>query len=216
MKFSPLYPKLFLDDDGEVYAYGVRRLTQCLEGGYLLVTYKNTSYRVHRVVASIHCPGYAPGLVVDHVDGNRLNNDPKNLNWVTPGENTKRAWETGLVDNAGENHGLAKLTDAIVMDIRESFSAGESQQSIADRLGVSSKTISKVVLGQMWKHLPRVAASGFKPRVMTPQILTKALSITSERRQSTPPPENLGLTAVHYTRLFVLTGLNLKKRNHEV
>ncbi len=193
MKFSPLYPKLFLDDDGEVYAYGVRRLTQCLEGGYLLVTYKNTSYRVHRVVASIHCPGYAPGLVVDHVDGNRLNNDPKNLNWVTPGENTKRAWETGLVDNAGENHGLAKLTDAIVMDIRESFSAGESQQSIADRLGVSSKTISKVVLGQRWKHLPRVAASGFKPRVMTPQILTKALSITSEGASVYTAARELGI-----------------------
>lgn len=157
------------------------------------MNHRRRSYRVHRIVASIHCAGYAPGLVVDHVDGNKLNNDPANLQWVTPGENTRRACVTGLVDNAGENHGLAKLTDAVVLDIRESFASGETQQSIADRLGVSSKTISKVALGQRWKHLPPVAASGFKPRVMTPELLAKALGRTGAGASVLSAARELGI-----------------------
>lgn len=40
-------------------------------------------------------------LQVDHIDGNKQNNNLNNLEYVTPKENTIRAW----------NKGLAKYTD---------------------------------------------------------------------------------------------------------
>ena len=37
-------------------------------------------------------------LTVDHIDGNKLNNNLSNLEYVTAQENTKRAWDNGVYD----------------------------------------------------------------------------------------------------------------------
>lgn len=44
----------------------------------------------HRVIAFCWCPGYEKGLVVDHIDGDRFNNNPSNLQWITQSENVKK------------------------------------------------------------------------------------------------------------------------------
>ena len=45
--------------------------------------------RVHRAVASMFVPGYEPGLEIDHIDDDYLNNEASNLRWVTRQENMK-------------------------------------------------------------------------------------------------------------------------------
>ena len=45
--------------------------------------------RVHRAVASMFVPGYEPGLEIDHIDDDYLNNKASNLRWVTRSENMK-------------------------------------------------------------------------------------------------------------------------------
>jgi hypothetical protein len=42
-------------------------------------------------------PGFAPELDVNHKDGNKLNNELSNLEWVTKSANTKHAHDTGLI-----------------------------------------------------------------------------------------------------------------------
>lgn len=63
---------------------GYRRVRIMVDG-----TVRNVSE--HRIVATMFCDGYKPGLCVNHKDGNKQNNSSDNLEWVTPSENSKHA-----------------------------------------------------------------------------------------------------------------------------
>lgn len=69
--------------------------------GYLVVKLSNKgkakSVRVHRLVAYAFCKGYKKGLQVNHIDGNKLNNYFKNLEWCTQSENCLHAYKLGLM-----------------------------------------------------------------------------------------------------------------------
>lgn len=62
---------------------------------------QGVKFLVHRLVAKYFCDGYAEGLVVNHKDGNKLNNHYTNLEWVTHQQNTKHAFDTGLSKYSG-------------------------------------------------------------------------------------------------------------------
>ena len=72
--------------------------------GYLVVTlFKNNiskTLSVHRLVANTFIENKDNKLTVNHIDGNKLNNNISNLEWATYSENTKHAWDTGLMENA--------------------------------------------------------------------------------------------------------------------
>ena len=51
---------------------------------------------IHRLVATHFCEGYSEGLVVNHIDGNKLNNRADNLEWVTRSENDLHAYRINL------------------------------------------------------------------------------------------------------------------------
>lgn len=55
-------------------------------GKYIVVD-KTRWFWLHRSIARTFCDGYKEGLVVDHIDGNSLNNKPENLRWCTHKEN---------------------------------------------------------------------------------------------------------------------------------
>lgn len=53
---------------------------------------------IHKLVAYHFCDGYKEGLVVNHKDGNKANNNAKNLEWVTRSENDIHAFKNNLRD----------------------------------------------------------------------------------------------------------------------
>jgi hypothetical protein len=54
---------------------------------------------IHSLVAHAFVPGYQPGFVVRHYDGDKANNGPANLRWGTRGENT-----LDMVRHGGHNN----------------------------------------------------------------------------------------------------------------
>ena len=65
----------------------------------LLIEGKQKRMRVHRLVAETFIPNPDEKPFVNHIDGNRSNNNVENLEWVTPSENTQHAVSMGLMNN---------------------------------------------------------------------------------------------------------------------
>lgn len=99
-KDIPNYPNYEVSNDGKVrnkksgrflkpvLAKGYPRVVLCNDG-------RNRPKTVHRLVAEAFIDGDYD-LQVNHMDGNKLNNNSNNLEWVTPSENILHAYERGL------------------------------------------------------------------------------------------------------------------------
>lgn len=83
----------------------VRECKQTLNTwGYMTVNLskngKGNTKRVHRLVANAFLG--ESNLQIDHIDGNKQNNRLDNLEYVTPKENTNRAWKKGIAKYTDE------------------------------------------------------------------------------------------------------------------
>jgi transposase len=123
--------------------------------------YPNASFRhngkqkkvtVHILVALLFLGPRPDGMVINHKDGNKLNNTPENLEYVTIAENNTHARITGLARLDGENNPMAKLTGSQVADVLERLPY-QSQREIAEMYGVHAGTIQAIASGRNWKHL---------------------------------------------------------------
>ena len=113
--------------------------------------------RAHRFVAfALLGEPPSPDWEVNHRDGNKANNCPENLEWVSRDSNMQHAWDVGLkvlsgpIGGGRERHPGAKLTEADVAEIRRRLAAGDSQRSIAEKFGVSAANISHIKRGKLW------------------------------------------------------------------
>lgn len=67
--------------------------------GYACVKLNNKTVKLHNIAAEIVLGPKPEGLVTNHIDGDKLNNTPWNLEYITPAENTKHAYAIGLHDS---------------------------------------------------------------------------------------------------------------------
>ena len=54
---------------------------------------KNRMVSIHRLVAKMFCDMPEHGCIVNHIDGNKLNNNASNLEWVTRSDNMIHSYE---------------------------------------------------------------------------------------------------------------------------
>ena len=89
---------------------------------------------------------------VNHIDGNKLNNNVNNLEWVTNSENQKHAFQTGIHKKDPEKCNLSKLTKIQVDEIRKKYKPRKvTHQMLADEYGVNRRTIENVINKKSWR-----------------------------------------------------------------
>lgn len=74
---------------GDINSTGYRRVQMCRDG-------KVKKVFVHRLVAETFLNNYCEDLIVNHKDGNKLNNNISNLEWITRSENNIHAYKNNL------------------------------------------------------------------------------------------------------------------------
>jgi hypothetical protein len=98
VKTIPGYKKYAVSKCGKIFYKKMKSIKKTfLNRGYLICRIGKTTLSVHRAVALAYVSGYKDGLEVNHIDGNKENNDIENLEWVTPNENIQHAIENGLM-----------------------------------------------------------------------------------------------------------------------
>lgn len=104
---------------------------------------------IHRLVASVWLPPRpSPDHAIDHVDGDRSNNTPQNLEWVTVRENAQR-WHR---QNPNYNRDRATLTPDDVREIRR-LKGTMNNRTIAEQYGISVGHVSHVHCYRVWKDI---------------------------------------------------------------
>lgn len=155
------YDRYLVSDDGRVYStIRAGRLVKPFvnNAGYEYVALmalgasKPKKFLVHRLVATEFF-GASDGRVVNHIDGNKRNNNVSNLEWCSYAENNDHARDTGLVKNFGENHYKTKLTDEDIRRIRLMLKDGIMHKVIGETFGVSRKVITSINTGNSFARV---------------------------------------------------------------
>lgn len=112
--------------------------------GYQVITVGKRLIYLHRHIAEKHIPNPENKCCVNHIDGNRSNNEIENLEWVTHLENAIHARENKLW---GQNIvKKRKLTLEQVAEIKNKYIAHQYKiKMLAEEYSVSYKTIWDVV-----------------------------------------------------------------------
>jgi len=159
-KQHPVYTNYWFCDDGRVASTstGSARIIKPISvGKYLGVAViqrkdVNKKIYVHRAVCELFNGTPFNGAVCRHLDGNKRNNVLSNLCWGTVQENADDKQRHGT-SGKGSSHPGAKLTEAIVIEIRRMVHSGLSQADVARQLGVTKYCISDIIRGKRWTHV---------------------------------------------------------------
>jgi len=109
---------------------------------------------VHRLVAIAFIPNPKNKPQVNHKNGDKTNNRVENLEYVTPGDNTRHARFVLGEFPFGSRNGKARFDEREVREIRRQVEAGEATQAeLARRHSVAKTTISAIVNRVNWRHI---------------------------------------------------------------
>ncbi len=141
------------------YFGGIKPL-QIYSGYYYIKLNKNGIYKnpkIHRLVAEMFIPNPQNKKMVNHLDGNKLNNHFSNLEWCTAKENVNHSIHVlgNHHGRLGSQNGRAKITEAEVIEIRRLSGVSKYYTCVllSKMFGVNSRSVSNILLNKSWKHI---------------------------------------------------------------
>jgi len=102
----PGFPNYTISTDGIVYSNQAGRIPKIIKSridraGYVTVRLSAnghvTTFFLHRLVAQVYIPNPTNLTHVNHINGDKLDNRPDNLEWVSHAVNILHAHRTGLI-----------------------------------------------------------------------------------------------------------------------
>lgn len=151
------YPGYLFSPEGNCLGKQGKILKQRIKkNGYNQWVLNGKDVLAHRAIAEIFCDNKKDLPQVNHIDGNKSNNNYKNLEWITVSDNQIHAYRNNLKSTTprrGINSNFAKLTEKNVIKIKELIKDGLSNIEISKMFNVSRPNISMIKNNKTWKHI---------------------------------------------------------------
>jgi hypothetical protein len=130
------------------------RLSFNKQNGYLMISLFGKTQYIHRLVAITFHKNEKQYPAVNHIDGNKTNNKPSNLEWCSHAQNAKHAYNNGL-NKTPQQRGFSdkpnrKLSDLDIYEIRNT--PNRDYEFLAEKYHVSSVTIRNVIKQKTFKN----------------------------------------------------------------
>lgn len=140
----PKFPTYEINEALGVRHKVFRKIKSCfMDDGYLKmnIDYLGKKHKpyLHQLVAWTWVPNPDNKPEIHHIDGDKLNNYPTNLKWVTKKEHRLLSMELGQIPQ--------KITHEEVIEIRNNYSP-EKEQELARKYGVHKNTIYAIAIGK--------------------------------------------------------------------
>lgn len=154
-------PEYFITKEGKIYSKlkekGLRELRPHVNNrGYMVITIRKKCYKIHRLVAENFLPKIDGKPVVNHIDGDKLNNNVNNLEWCTQSENVQHAWNNGL--NSRTREVLYKkvyciLDGKIIAEYGSIKEAEEKNPKAKGHIAACCRGKRKTAGGYIWEYV---------------------------------------------------------------
>lgn len=140
----------WITNDGSVYSVKFNRTRKLVgreqSGGYLQVALSTKGvvedWLVHRLVATYFIDNPDRLEMINHKDGNKLNNRVENLEWCSSKQNVNHSIKTGL------RTGIRRLNFILAEEIRRSNLPTKLLSKI---YGVSRSAITRIKQNKIWR-----------------------------------------------------------------
>jgi hypothetical protein len=114
---------------------------------------KGLHFTIHRLLAITFIPNPDNHPIINHIDGNKGNNDLANLEWCTHKHNSKHAIRIGMNRRAnGVNAPKAKLQPSDIPEILKLKSDGLTYVAIGRKYGIAPGSVRAICTGKSWKE----------------------------------------------------------------
>lgn len=157
---NKIFEDYYATSTGQIYSnkthtYLKQRISR---RGYYIVNLsvkgKCKTYSVHRLIAKAFIPNPNNYPIINHIDGNKLNNNISNLEWCSYKYNSIHAVTHNLRNTArGIDTKHGQFTEDDIIRIRKLKELGLSQYKIATKYGVTRSTIQQILNGTTYKWL---------------------------------------------------------------
>ena len=148
----------YITDDGKVWSERTQKFLsfQYDKNGYVKVQMRSTDnkshrYSVHRLVLENFKPvENMENLQVNHIDGNKKNNNLTNLEWTTSEENIRHAIDNNL---RATINGASKLTPEQVIEIYRRATNGERNIDLGKEFNIHPDQVDRIKNKKAWKEI---------------------------------------------------------------